>query len=142
MGKNHIMFGTQSAFYFQYIAGIRQPNSSYSNNWKEIIIDPFTNCTLLDVYTIEASIDMLIGTVSVSVDLGSVGDKVWETLNVQIPSGSIGNVYFRRLALFDEYIDMKEWIIKESNVVIWKNMTLVHDDESVNGIMNATVLDQ
>merc|ERR1712190_88153 len=45
--KNHIAFGSQSAFYFRYLAGIRQTEASVS--WREIIIDPFTNASIVGI---------------------------------------------------------------------------------------------
>eukprot|EP01084_Bolivina_argentea_P121422 215163_1 len=95
--KNHIMFGSQSAFYFQYLAGIKQTNNSI--NWKQIIIDPFINCTVFDIYIIQSQIDTLRGIISICLQ---IMDKIniinniilWEIININIPTTSTGFVYF------------------------------------------------
>lgn len=62
--KNHIMFGGQSVWYYQYLAGIRNRHNTY--NWKYIDIDPYTNATIYDINFIDATIDTLNGLISVS----------------------------------------------------------------------------
>ena len=41
--RNHIMFGSQSSWYYQYVAGIR--NAPGSTGWEDIIIAPFISGT-------------------------------------------------------------------------------------------------
>eukprot|EP01084_Bolivina_argentea_P196053 336167_1 len=62
--KNHIMFGAQSGWYYQYLAGIRQTHES--RNWDTIIIDPYTNASLFDITSISASVQTYKGAVSSS----------------------------------------------------------------------------
>eukprot|EP01084_Bolivina_argentea_P032371 59879_1 len=71
--KNHIMFGAQSGWYYQYLAGIKQTDKS--RNWDTIIIDPYTNATLFNITSISATVNTYKGAVSSSwsVDIGKGG---------------------------------------------------------------------
>ncbi len=57
--KNHIMFGAQSGWYFQYLAGIRQTYES--KNWQTIMVDPYTNASLFNITSISATVNTYKG---------------------------------------------------------------------------------
>lgn len=61
--KNHIMFGAQSNWYYQYLAGIRPMHNA--SNWDMFEIDPYTNASLFDIDFIDASVDTLRGKINV-----------------------------------------------------------------------------
>ena len=81
--KNHVMFGAQSGFFFEYVAGMRQDANSV--NWKRIVIDPFANCSALGVDVVRSRVDTLRGAVAVSLTVDAHAKTEW--LNVSIPSG-------------------------------------------------------
>eukprot|EP00486_Rosalina_sp_Unknown_P017044 CAMPEP_0201578312 /NCGR_PEP_ID=MMETSP0190_2-20130828/25125_1 /ASSEMBLY_ACC=CAM_ASM_000263 /TAXON_ID=37353 /ORGANISM="Rosalina sp." /LENGTH=272 /DNA_ID=CAMNT_0048011353 /DNA_START=264 /DNA_END=1082 /DNA_ORIENTATION=- len=134
--KNHIMFGGQGSWYYSHLGGIRQRHSNTSN-WKDIIIDPYTNSTIFDINFMDTQIDTLNGKIVVDVQVYPKKENgVWERLNVVIPTGSVASVYIKRLDVFGAYVPLSNWIIKENNTVIYQNMKFVNGDDGVLNAMN------
>eukprot|EP01084_Bolivina_argentea_P086643 156598_1 len=134
--KNHIMFGGQGGWYYNSLGGIKQRYAN-SSNWKDIIIDPYTNSTIFGIDFIETQLDTLNGKIIVDyhVRKNDTTNNVWEILNVEIPTGSVASVYIRRLDVFSSYIPLSKWIIKEGKTIIYQNMKFIN---GVDGVISGT----
>ena len=93
--KNHIMFGAQSGWYYQHLAGIRQ--TADSKNWQTVMIDPYVNATIFNISTISATVNTYKGAVSSrwSTDVGSGGscdENVAENTNALLSCSGGGTI--------------------------------------------------
>eukprot|EP01084_Bolivina_argentea_P086641 156595_1 len=133
--KNHIMFGGQGGWYYSDLGGIKQPYDN-SSNWKYIVIDPYTNSTIFGIDFIETQLDTLNGKIIVDYEIyRNNTDNIWEILNVEIPTGSVATIYIRRLDVFQSYIPISKWIIKEGKTVVYQNMKFIN---GVDGVKSGT----
>ena len=138
--KNHIMFGAQGIWYYQYLAGIKQMNDSI--NWEKINIDPYTNTTNYGISIISASVNTYRGQLKSlwTTDVNEENTKQYLQINVTIPSGSIGDVYFRRnlVMIKNGNPSIDKWIVTEMGKIIWQNMKFSNDDD---GVVNGKCID-
>ena len=134
--KNHIMFGAQSAWYYQYLAGIKQDDNSI--NWDKIIIDPYTNTSLkYNISIISASINTLKGQIKSlwTTDINKENKNEYLQINVTIPSGCICDIYLRKndIMIKNGNPSIDKWNVNEMNKNIWSNMKYINGD---NGVIN------
>ena len=143
--KNHIMFGAESNWYFQYLGGIR-PSYNMSN-WDMFEIDPYTNASLYDMQFVDATVDTLRGKIDVSWQVypeGYVCGTGIEGENVDIscmdeivsipfasygtPTGDCGN-YTIDPSLIIHYRLLKDYVLENNRVrflLVMQNLNMIH----------------
>jgi alpha-L-rhamnosidase len=109
---NHVMFGDISAWFIEYVAGIRPGAPGY----KSVIIKPEV---MNGLAWAQATHDSPYGTISSAWQVTGLSAN----LNIAIPPGATATVYLPMLAT-----TMTNVVIQESGVTIWQNGAVANTD--------------
>jgi len=127
--RNHIMFGSVSAWFYQHLGGIRQPE--WSNGYRYIIFSPPEKNAILKsgtrVNTATASLNWNVGTIKSS--WKNVINTSWNH-DVTLPTNTLGEVHVNCL-----YKDVSSCVVTESGRTVWSGGRYVGGQTGITGAM-------